>query len=430
MALDPRIILAGQVPDTVNTLARSTQAASLANANQRQNALAQTYKQYGPGILAGDQNALNVLAQQDPTLALGVQNTLQDNRMAESGLAMREQEFGMRVREYKSQISREQAAAEAAEIKKGVFMGSKAQTPQQWDQLMQGLGQTDLVGQFENRDMLMRQYMTAAEILDADEGPEEPTAVRSLRIRAQEAGLQPGTPEFQEFMRTGGKTEASRVIMGPDNKPIFAEGDAAKNIKFTEGQSKDNVFVTRAKGALEVLEPVAGALVSRGNRIAEVVPGGIGREFQDADFQVAKQAGDEFLQAILRKDTGAAITPAEQELYGITYLPQPGDQDEVLEAKRNARARAVDAIEAGMSPLQQLVVDQALVKGAQRQGTQGAGTTPAPSNPRGVGGGQQSQSGQDFTNMGIADLAKVDVTTLDEAGLDAFLEAMQAARGQ
>lgn len=83
-----------------------------------------------------------------------------------------------------------------------------------------------------------------------------------------------------------------------------------------------------------------------------------------------------------------------------------------------------------MSPLQQLVVDQALIKGAQRQGTQGAGTTPAPANPRGVGGGQQSQAGQDFTNMGVADLAKVDVTTLDEAGLDAFLEAMQAARGQ
>jgi hypothetical protein len=121
----------------------------------------------------------------------------------------------------------------------------------------------------------------------------------------------------------------------------------------TEGQSKDNVYATRAEGALATLDPVAESLTSLGQRAAEMDPTGFVRSaVQTPEFQIAKNAGDEFLQAVLRKDTGAAITAQEQELYGKTYLPQPGDGPEVLQQKQIARRRAVDAIRAGMSPQQ------------------------------------------------------------------------------
>lgn len=136
---------------------------------------------------------------------------------------------------------------------------------------------------------------------------------------------------------------------------------AGTSEKFTEGQSKDVVYATRAKGALEVLEPVAGELTNLGSRAAELDPTGVIRgNVQSPEYQVAKQASDEFLQAILRKDTGAAITPAEQALYGVTYLPQPGDGTAVLEAKRAARQRAVAAIEGGMSAAQIIAQEKAL----------------------------------------------------------------------
>jgi hypothetical protein len=90
------------------------------------------------------------------------------------------------------------------------------------------------------------------------------------------------------------------------------------------------------------------------------VPFGLGKGLQDADYQVARQAADEFLQAILRKDTGAAITADEQALYGVTYLPQPGDGPEVLQAKSAARKRAIAAIEAGMSASQIIAQERAL----------------------------------------------------------------------
>jgi len=138
-----------------------------------------------------------------------------------------------------------------------------------------------------------------------------------------------------------------------------AGAGAAKPL--TEGQSKDVVYATRAQGALQVLEPVAGELTSLGSQIAGADPTGIIRgRVQSPEYQIARNAGDEFLQAILRKDTGAAITAGEQALYGTTYLPQPGDGPEVLDAKRMARQRAVAAINAGMSPVQIIATEKAL----------------------------------------------------------------------
>lgn len=431
MALNPSIILAGTQPDLVNSFARGQEAGARSGEIRNQNALRGLLQEQGPNILAGDQNALNALSRFDPTAALGVQDRRLQIQQREQDLVQAKETARLRAMTVAASLSAQQRAQEADILDRALGAATQAQTPEQWDAIMQQFGATDLAGQFENRDVIIAGALGLKEALEMQKGPEEPATVQALRIRAQESGLQPGTPEFQEFMRTGGKTETSRVIMGPDGQPVFAEGPAAANIKFTEGQSKDNVFVTRAKGALQVLEPVADQLVSRGNRIAEGVPLGVGREFQDPNFQVAKQAGDEFLQAILRKDTGAAITEPEQELYGVTYLPQPGDGPQVLEAKRNARARAVDAIEAGMSPLQQLVVDQALVKGVQRQAARGIDQSAAPqANPRGVGGGQQQSGGPDFTGLSVADLTRIDVTQLDEAGLDAFIAAMEAARGQ
>ena len=152
-----------------------------------------------------------------------------------------------------------------------------------------------------------------------------------------------------------------RMVQGP------AGAGTAK--PFTEGQSKDIVYATRAAGALEVLEPVAGELTNLGSQMAGSDPTGIIRgRVQSPEYQIARNAGDEFLQAILRKDTGAAITAGEQVLYGQTYLPQPGDGPEVLDAKRAARQRAVAAINAGMSPVQMIATEKALGSAAPAAG--------------------------------------------------------------
>ena len=128
----------------------------------------------------------------------------------------------------------------------------------------------------------------------------------------------------------------------------IAQGPGAQGAALTEGQSKDTVYATRAEGALPIIDTYDSALTSRVDRALEYDPTGFGREAQNVDFQLAQQAGDEFLQAILRKDTGAAITAPEQALYGNTYLPRPGDSPQVIEQKRMSRRRALEAIKAGL----------------------------------------------------------------------------------
>jgi hypothetical protein len=166
------------------------------------------------------------------------------------------------------------------------------------------------------------------------------------------------------------------IEVGPDGQLRFVQGPGAQAKPFTEGQSKDNIYVTRAQGAIEVLDPVADELVSAASRAANVDPTGFIRSrIQSPEFQVAQQAGNEFLQAILRKDTGAAITEQEQRLYGQTYLPQPGDSPQVLTEKKAARRRAIDAIRAGMSPAQLIAVERGLSQG---QSSNGGGQANAP----------------------------------------------------
>jgi hypothetical protein len=89
---------------------------------------------------------------------------------------------------------------------------------------------------------------------------------------------------------------------------------------------------------------------------------GVGNYFKTADYQRAEQAGKEFLQAILRKDTGAAITKEETAEYGTVYLPQPGDSAAVLAQKKASRNRAVQAIQLGLPPQSILALEKANVK--------------------------------------------------------------------
>jgi hypothetical protein len=170
----------------------------------------------------------------------------------------------------------------------------------------------------------------------------------------------------------------------------MVQGPGAQNKPFTEGQSKDNVYSTRARGALPTLNQYEKKLTGIGNRALDYDPTGLARgAFQNSDFQVAKAAGDEFLQAILRKDTGAAITEQEQELYGKTYLPHPGDGTDVIKYKRQARERAIAAIEAGMSPAQIVAQEQALMRsGGSAPPIRATGNGPA-----------RIQTEQDYMNL-------------------------------
>lgn len=128
----------------------------------------------------------------------------------------------------------------------------------------------------------------------------------------------------------------------------FNQGAGVKPL--TEGQSKDTVYSTRATAAMPLLNKHEGALLSLGETLASGVPMNLGNYAQSEEFQLARDAGKDFLASILRKDTGAAVTKSEEDLYGRTFLPQLGDKPATVDAKRQRRSLAVEAIKAGMPP--------------------------------------------------------------------------------
>ena len=237
--------------------------------------------------------------------------------------------------------------------------------------------------------------------------------------------------EYQRYVKeedAAGREPLSRLDYAREKKGngfsvTTADGTTVQmgGARLTEGQSKDLVYATRAVGALEILNENGDALTSRLDRLADMDPTGFARETQSESFQLAKQAGDEFLQAILRKDTGAAITVQEQELYGTTYLPRPGDSPALLKQKRESRDRAVIALEAGMSSEQILRLEMASEKDRENRANPSSKTSRHDSQAR--------APETKFSTMSIEDLNMLDVGSLSIEEVDAAEARYKELRG-
>jgi hypothetical protein len=400
MAYDAGIILQGQPVNVLGAMSAGNQLAAQTQELQRQNALSALYKSQGAGIMNGDPGALNALAQYDPNAALGIKQTQQNMADSTERLQIYREVAKNAAADRAKALTAEQRAAEAAKLESGLkgaaFFYQKGDR-QGYTNFIQQQGLDPNEFTFDSFpahaaqiDGVLEAYKTFAPPDPSKGAPsgylwKDPTDPR--KGASPIPGISNG-PEWRDA--TPDEAKAHGAVSGQINtktgqaqwdKPqpgmriesdgqggfTFAEGAAAggQGKPFTEGQTKDIAFATRAEGALQVLEPVAGALTSRGDILLEKGPLGVGRDYQNREFQLAKQAGDEFLQAILRKDTGAAITAQEQELYGTTYLPQPGDSPQLLTQKAESRKRAVAALKAGMGATQIMAQELAL----SRQGT-------------------------------------------------------------
>lgn len=179
--------------------------------------------------------------------------------------------------------------------------------------------------------------------------------------------------------RTVKQADGSEVIVqwngetktwDPLAAPKGGEAVRPTGTKLTESQSKDLIYHSRGLQALEAFEPNANAYASGVERLAVQAPGG--NYVVSEEFQKARNAGRNFLASVLRKDTGAAVTKAEEDLYGDIFLPSPGDKPGTLAQKAEARKQAIDAIRSGLGTAEVLALGKRLTT---RQPGEGA---PAP----------------------------------------------------
>lgn len=186
------------------------------------------------------------------------------------------------------------------------------------------------------------EFMTAPGVGSSD----LPTDVQEYSWYAaqeQAAGREP--LPYLDFVNAQ-KGAGLSVTTNPDGTTTVTQGGPGG--KLTEAQSKDVVYYTRGLDANNMLNGVEQNLTDWGQENAGKLPLGIGNYLREPAFRQAKIAADAFLAAILRKDTGAAITDQEFEIYGPIFLPIPGDDPATIQTKRRMRDVALLAIQGGL----------------------------------------------------------------------------------
>jgi hypothetical protein len=150
-----------------------------------------------------------------------------------------------------------------------------------------------------------------------------------------------------------------------------AGGGAGGGKPLTEGQAKANIFGSRMTESHRILseledkgvtnpglikgfvEGVAGLTPFMGDKVSDaagsainVLPGALGGPSDDQ--QMVGQARRDFINAVLRRESGAVIAPSEFANADRQYFPQPGDSKAVISQKRRNRETAIRGMEAEM----------------------------------------------------------------------------------
>jgi hypothetical protein len=164
------------------------------------------------------------------------------------------------------------------------------------------------------------------------------------------------------------RTGQARPVLGQGGQPLMG---APKPL--TETQSNATAFGMRAKESNALLNqleksgtkdtgvvrsavsgtlgmtPFIGEKLEQGASSAmNILPNFLGgpNELQ----QSTDQARRNFVTAVLRKESGAVISPSEFAQEAQKYFPQPGDSDKVVKQKQDARELAIRALEIQAGP--------------------------------------------------------------------------------
>ena len=145
-----------------------------------------------------------------------------------------------------------------------------------------------------------------------------------------------GTPqEYQAWKANLSKQKGMTVSYDPVNGFQMTQGDVdpAKMPKLTEAEARNSGFYLRAKQSEDILNSVVNEGTSLWNKAANAVPV-LGNYAKSADAQKYDQAKRDFVNAVLRRESGAVISPSEFDNAEKQYFPQPGDDPQTIEQKR------------------------------------------------------------------------------------------------
>lgn len=145
----------------------------------------------------------------------------------------------------------------------------------------------------------------------------------------------------------------SRYIKDENGNYVIEQVKGGSGSGLTEQQSKDALFGARMQEAHKILTALETKDI-KAPVINSVIPFGIGAKISNAlpsvmggasaEQQQYVQAQRDFINAVLRKESGAVIADSEFENAQKQYFPQIGDSDEVIAQKAKNRELAMRMI--------------------------------------------------------------------------------------
>jgi hypothetical protein len=181
---------------------------------------------------------------------------------------------------------------------------------------------------------------TAGQVVERDDG--------TFLIDTRTGQARPVTVQGGEPLMGGGKplteTQGNAVSFGA--RAVEANRIATDLEK--QGVTNTGVIRTVAGGVLGGAPIVGDKLEQSVRSTFNVLPtylGGPNPEQQQND-----QARRDFVSAVLRKESGAAISASEYANEEKKYFPQLGDSDAVIKQKQNSRLKAIEGLKSQAGP--------------------------------------------------------------------------------
>ena len=183
-----------------------------------------------------------------------------------------------------------------------------------------------------------------------------------------QSGFRPATPEEAarhgakfgqidiatgKFFETG-KSSGTMTRILPDGT---VETITGSNLKLTEGQGKATGFFGRAQASGKILADYEREGTDLYNKIVSGIPIA-GNYAISEEYQLYSQAKRDFINAILRQESGAVIAASEFENAELQYFPQPGDSKETIAQKAKNRKIAIEGVKVAAGPGAQVITNQ------------------------------------------------------------------------
>lgn len=151
--------------------------------------------------------------------------------------------------------------------------------------------------------------------------------------------------------------QGNQLIVNPDGttRPLTTQNGAgvqkpvAADRPMTEFQGKASLYGTRAAQSDKILKTLEEKISLPGLEAARTL-GRTGNYLLSSEQQRVDQAQRDFVNAVLRQESGAVISDAEFDNAKRQYFPQPGDDAKTIEQKRQNRKIAIEGFKRMAGP--------------------------------------------------------------------------------